>query len=246
MPLLYSCVSYGTKVLADYADVTGNWEVVTQEILDKTQGRYQQHTYRGEQYHFHVLIRGRFTFLVVADENFPTETSFRYLEKIGAEFIIGNPPKNIKDITPYGLRGKFSSTMSSCLAEYNKTKEVVTDSAPRETRLDIVNEERETEDNISEFQLQEDCAIKLLREQVQDIKGIMSRKLRRVFSREVLIKTMDVKTRELLDNTKDFKIVSIDVNKREWWRNRKIVISAITVSLICSTVIVLFIFFSLH
>ena len=80
---------------------------------------------------------------------------------------------------------------------------MVTDPAPRVTRLDIVNEERETEDNISEFQLQEDCAIKQLREQVQDIKGIVSEKLKRMFSREVLIKTMHSKTRELLGNVSD-------------------------------------------
>ena len=95
---------------------------------------------------------------------------------------------------------------------------MVTDPAPRVTRLDIVNEERETEereteereteereseDNISEFQLQEDCAIKQLREQVHDIKGIVSEKLKRMFSNEVLIKTMDLKIRDLLDNVSD-------------------------------------------
>ena len=50
MALLYSCVSHGTKVLADHADVAGNFEVVTQQILDKTENEMKlKHTYTTDQ-----------------------------------------------------------------------------------------------------------------------------------------------------------------------------------------------------
>lgn len=50
MPLLYSCVAYGSVVLADHADVVGNFETATQQILDRTDAdKFSRHTYSVNQ-----------------------------------------------------------------------------------------------------------------------------------------------------------------------------------------------------
>ena len=50
MPLLYACVASNSVVLADHADVVGNFEAATQQILDRTDSaKFSRHTYSVEQ-----------------------------------------------------------------------------------------------------------------------------------------------------------------------------------------------------
>ena len=50
MPILYSSVARDSTVLADHADVVGNFEAATQQILDRTDSsKFSRHTYSVNQ-----------------------------------------------------------------------------------------------------------------------------------------------------------------------------------------------------
>jgi len=125
MPLLYSCVACDSVVLADHADVVGNFEAATQQILDRTDSsKFSRHTYSVNQYNYHVLTKQGFTFLAIADQEFPMRISFAYLEKIGEKFFSGTLPQRASNAKPYEFRRDFSPILSSCIVQFNKTREV--------------------------------------------------------------------------------------------------------------------------
>ncbi|KAL5260996.1 hypothetical protein ACHWQZ_G006893 [Mnemiopsis leidyi] len=125
MPILYSSVAQNSIVLADHADVVGNFEAATQQILDRTDSsKFSRHTYSVNQYNYHVLTKQGFTFLAIADQDFPMRISFAYLEKVGDKFFSGTLSQRAYNAKPYEFRRDFSPILSSCITQFNKTREV--------------------------------------------------------------------------------------------------------------------------
>ena len=57
MPILYSSVACDSIVLADHADVVGNFEAATQQILDRTDSsKFSRHTYSVKQWVLDILL----------------------------------------------------------------------------------------------------------------------------------------------------------------------------------------------
>lgn len=86
MPLIYSFVSRGTTVLADYTSYTGNFSTVAIQCLEKCPTDNSKFTFTCDRHTFNYLVDGGFTFLVVADEGYGRQVPFAFLEKIREEF----------------------------------------------------------------------------------------------------------------------------------------------------------------
>lgn len=87
MPLIYSFVSRGNTVLADYTSYTGNFSTVALQALEKgAQGANAKFTYSCDGHTFNYLSSNGYTFLVVADEQFGRQIPFAFLERVKEEW----------------------------------------------------------------------------------------------------------------------------------------------------------------
>lgn len=84
--MIYSFVSRGTTVLAEYASVSGNSNRVAAQCLAKLPGGNNKHTYVCDRHTFNFLVEDGFTFLAVADEDFSRQIAFAFLDRVKNDF----------------------------------------------------------------------------------------------------------------------------------------------------------------
>eukprot|EP00884_Botryococcus_braunii_P002298 jgi/Botrbrau1/12069/Bobra.0295s0024.1 len=87
MPLIYSFVSRGVTVLADYTSYSGNFATVAIQCLEKVPRDNAKCTFTCDRHTFNYLVSNGYTFLVVADEGFGRQIPFAFLEKVKEEFL---------------------------------------------------------------------------------------------------------------------------------------------------------------
>lgn len=107
MPLLYSVVARGPTVLAKYAECTGNFEEVTEQILAKIPPQNDKMTYSQGPYLFHYVCEDRIIYMCITDDvsflfchsreicNLSSKTDWKvsecsYLKKISLCFLYIN------------------------------------------------------------------------------------------------------------------------------------------------------------
>eukprot|EP00475_Leptophrys_vorax_P018371 TRINITY_DN2509_c0_g4_i1.p1 TRINITY_DN2509_c0_g4~~TRINITY_DN2509_c0_g4_i1.p1 ORF type:complete len:146 (+),score=17.26 TRINITY_DN2509_c0_g4_i1:366-803(+) len=88
MPLLYTIVSRGTTVLAEFSVAAGNANAVARRILEKlpVDGDARV-SYTHDRHVFHILRADGLVFLCMADAPFGRRVPFAYLEDIHMRFI---------------------------------------------------------------------------------------------------------------------------------------------------------------
>eukprot|EP01018_Ginkgo_biloba_P032974 Gb_02575 [translate_table: standard] len=84
--LIYSLVSRGTVVLAEYTSFSGNFSTIAIQCLQKLPSNSNKFTYTCDGHTFNYLVDEGFTFLVVADEALGTQVPFAFLEHVKEDF----------------------------------------------------------------------------------------------------------------------------------------------------------------
>ncbi|GJP84658.1 hypothetical protein CLOP_g14704 [Closterium sp. NIES-67] len=88
MPLLYTIVSRGTTVLAEFSVAAGNANAVARRILEKlpVDGDARV-SYTHDRHVFHILRADGLVFLCMADAPFGRRVPFAYLEDVHMRFM---------------------------------------------------------------------------------------------------------------------------------------------------------------
>lgn len=98
MPIVYSLVSRGATVLAEYTNTSGNFAQVTRKVLERIDtGRNTKISYACDRYVFHCVVDDGLIYLCLTDEDFPRRIPFAFLEDIRSRFVAA-----------YGTRGKHA------------------------------------------------------------------------------------------------------------------------------------------
>ncbi|CAM6042111.1 unnamed protein product [Sphagnum compactum] len=84
--LIYSFVARGTVVLAEYTPYSGNFNTIAVQCLQKLPANNNKFTYTCDRHTFNYLVEDRFTYLVVADEEFGRQIPFAFLERVKEDF----------------------------------------------------------------------------------------------------------------------------------------------------------------
>lgn len=87
MPIIYSLVSRGTSVLAEYTATTGNFATITRRILAKIPVQNNKMSYVYDKYTFHYIVEDGLCFLCMSDLSFERRIAFRFLEDIKGRFL---------------------------------------------------------------------------------------------------------------------------------------------------------------
>ncbi|CAI0425307.1 unnamed protein product [Linum tenue] len=85
--LIYSFVSRGTVVLAEYTEFSGNFNSIAFQCLQKLPATNNKFTYNCDGHTFNYLVDNGYTYCVVADESAGRQVPMAFLERIKEDFM---------------------------------------------------------------------------------------------------------------------------------------------------------------
>jgi vesicle-associated membrane protein 7 len=94
-------------------------QAATQTILSKIPLNDSKMTYVWEQYLFHYISEGGFTYLVMADESAERRMPFAFLADLQRKFLSAPSSSTAADMPAYGLQGTFEPTIAALVLTYN-------------------------------------------------------------------------------------------------------------------------------
>ncbi|KAG8991054.1 hypothetical protein FRB94_007434 [Tulasnella sp. JGI-2019a] len=117
MSLIHALVARGAVVLAEHSAGKRDFSQATQTILAKIPPNNSKLTYVWEQYLFHYVSEGGFTFLVMADDSVGRRMPFAFLGDLQQKFTARYPADVIADAPAYGLN-EFSPEIGKLMHQY--------------------------------------------------------------------------------------------------------------------------------
>jgi vesicle-associated membrane protein 7 len=87
MSILYSIISRGKTVLAEYTSTTGNFPTVTRVLLAKIPDTDGKMSYVYDKYIFHYIIENHIIYMCMTEESDKRRIPFLFLEDIQKRFI---------------------------------------------------------------------------------------------------------------------------------------------------------------
>jgi len=121
--IIYSVISRGTVVLAEYSNSSGNFPAITQHILEKIPEGNSKLTYVYDNYLFHYISSDGIIYLAMADDNFGRRIPFTFLEDIKNEFEARYGERALTEVS-YGLN-EFSKVLAERMQYYNENPSAV-------------------------------------------------------------------------------------------------------------------------
>jgi len=119
MPIIYSVVSKGTVVLAEFANAKGNFDQVVRRILEKiptTANSKMSYVY--ERHIFHYIVDDHLIYLCMADEEFGRRIPFAYLEDLKGRFKVSYGDRG-KTALAFAMNEDFSRVMKNLMEYYS-------------------------------------------------------------------------------------------------------------------------------
>eukprot|EP01137_Pigoraptor_chileana_P027799 Opistho-2@10815 len=119
MSIIYSLVSRGSTVLAEYTEKTGNFTTITQSIIEKIPPQDTKMTYVYDRYLFHYVSDSGYVYLCMAEEEFGRRVPFAYLQEIKDRFEGAFKGRAATSIA-YGLNREFAPVLKQQMEFFSK------------------------------------------------------------------------------------------------------------------------------
>lgn len=85
--LIYSFVSRGTVILAEFTEFSGNFNSIAFQCLQKLPTTNNKFTYNCDGHTFNYLVENGYTYCVVADESAGRQVPMAFLERVKDDFV---------------------------------------------------------------------------------------------------------------------------------------------------------------
>jgi len=202
MSLIHALVAQGTTVLAEHQAGKRDFSQATQTILSKIPPNNSKLTYVWENYLFHYVSEGGFTFLVMADDSAGRRMPFTFLADLQQKFA-SQPTSSsgsLSDMPAYGLQGSFSPVISQLMHTYNT-------SPPTDELTNVQNS-------------------------LAQVKDIMVQNVEQILSRGERIELLVDKTDSMASQATAFRRGARTVRRQMWWKNTRILALSIVVAIV--------------
>lgn len=124
----YGAVALKDTILAQYADVSGNFDVMSANILKKLQTKDVRFACEKEGHKFYIYHddENGLNFVVVGTLSFQPDQAYECLDKIKTDFYQHNNKKSWENARPYGLQNNFSSQIKQYILSYSRESNLST------------------------------------------------------------------------------------------------------------------------
>ncbi|XP_005092540.1 vesicle-associated membrane protein 7 [Aplysia californica] len=215
MTILYSCVARGTTVLCSNQSGAGNFPETIQSMLPNIPSRSDgKKTYTSNNYEFHCLIENGMLFVCATNAGVSKQQPYGFLAEIKKRFQSGSLPGRAMTSEAGELDSEFDHVLSQQMQKY------------------------------SQAGVGSNSAVAAVQKQVEEVKGVMSQNIERVLERGDRLEDLMDKTEELEAGAATFQRTSRKIQRRYFWKNKKMTIILACILLVVVLVIVLIILFS--
>ncbi|KAI0826630.1 VAMP/synaptobrevin-like protein [Trametes gibbosa] len=120
MSLIHALVAKGSTILAEHQAGQRDFSQATQTILSKIPPNNSKLTYVWEQYLFHYISEGGFTYLVMAEDAAGRRMPFTFLAELQQKFTL-QPAASSSTFDPpaYSQQGTFGPVIAQLVTQYN-------------------------------------------------------------------------------------------------------------------------------
>ncbi|KAI0731686.1 vesicle-associated membrane protein [Fomitopsis betulina] len=202
MSLIHALVAQGSTILAEHKSGGRDFSQATQTILSKIPPNNSKLTYVWEQYLFHYVSEGGFTYLVMADDAAGRRMPFTFLAELQQRFT-SLPSASSSDLSSapaYALQGNFGSTIAQLMNTYN--------TAPPMDELTRAQTE------------------------LAQVKDIMVQNVEQILSRGERIELLVDKTDNMASQATAFRRGARTVRRQMWWKNKRVLGLSVLVALV--------------
>jgi len=208
MSLIHALVARGITILAEHQAGKRDFSQATQTILSKIPPNNSKLTYVWENYLFHYVSEGGFTFLVMADDSAGRRMPFTFLGELQHKFAAQptSSSGSLADTPSYGLQGSFSPVISQLMHTYNTTP-------PTDELTNAQN-------------------------QLAQVKDIMVQNVEQILSRGERIELLVDKTDNMASQATAFRRGARTVRRQMWWKNTRILGLSVVVFIVLVWIIV--------
>ncbi|KAJ7489233.1 VAMP synaptobrevin-like protein [Mycena latifolia] len=208
MSLIHALVARGSTILAEHQAGKQNFSQATQTILSKIPPNDSKLTYVWEQYLFHYVSEGGFTYLVMADDSAGRRMPFAFLAELQRKFAALPSSSSTTSASPahHALQSAFGPAIASLMHTYN--------TAP-------------PADALARAQTELTAA-----------KDIMVQNVEQILSRGERIELLVDKTDVMAGQATAFRRGARGVRRQMWWRNVKVVALGGVVALVLLWILV--------
>eukprot|EP01017_Pseudomicrothorax_dubius_P011137 TRINITY_DN14112_c0_g1_i1.p1 TRINITY_DN14112_c0_g1~~TRINITY_DN14112_c0_g1_i1.p1 ORF type:complete len:225 (+),score=68.60 TRINITY_DN14112_c0_g1_i1:131-805(+) len=193
MSIIYTLIARGKDtILVDYTDAGGNFPQMALNILKKVQRNAKKALVDNRgNYVFNYITDDSFTYMCMTDMNFAKVTAFAYLEAIKEEFLRYPSEERLR-----ALDHSFNGRMGSFIRE--KAHAFTTD--PK---------------------LNTDITFGKLREDINDVKKIMTENIDKLLEREEMIDVLVEKTNRMEAVSSNIKKNAVRIRREQYWSSVK-------------------------
>ncbi|KAJ2456245.1 hypothetical protein EV183_000172 [Coemansia sp. RSA 2336] len=121
--IVFALVARGPVVLAEHSATTGNFQQVTQAILEKIPPNDSKLTYVYDRYLFHYISTNGTVYLCIADDKFGRRIPFAFLQDLIERFVSAFTEDEIATAAAYGLNS-FARTIARQMDYYSRNPQV--------------------------------------------------------------------------------------------------------------------------
>ncbi|KAF9492136.1 vesicle-associated membrane protein [Pleurotus eryngii] len=119
MSLIHALVAAGPTILSEHSAGKRDFSQATQTILSKIPPNNSKLTYVWEQYLFHYISEGGFTYLVMADDSAGRRMPFAFLADLQRKFTSAPSSSATSDSPAYSQQGSFGPVIADLMHTYN-------------------------------------------------------------------------------------------------------------------------------
>ncbi|KAG8830820.1 hypothetical protein FRB91_007007 [Serendipita sp. 411] len=119
MSLIHACVAHQGTILSESSVGRRDFSQAVQTILSKIPPNNSKLTYVWEQYLFHYVSEGGYTFLVMADDSVGRRLPFAFLDDLQTRFNAYSPPTSSSSTPSSSSYSGFTPILSELLHTYN-------------------------------------------------------------------------------------------------------------------------------
>ncbi|BFZ02904.1 hypothetical protein BsWGS_05943 [Bradybaena similaris] len=217
MTIHYSCIARGTTVLCSKDSGNGNFSDTLRSMLPNIPTQTDgKKTYTSNNYEFHCLIENGIVFICVTENGISKQQPYGFLSEIKRRFQSGALANRADTAGQGELDRDFDFVLVQQMQKFSQPGAGGSG------------------------------AVAAVQAQVDEVKGVMSQNIERVLQRGDKLEDLMDKTEELEAGAATFQRTARKIQKRYWWRNKKMTLILVCVGLVAITVIVLIILFSTH